>query len=87
MSKWYVSGRWAAAVKGKVQVARAGESEEMPEEILRRAHQEYELRFSGQDYERMQERGGFGVTEVIMLLADALETADAVITKESNDND
>ena len=80
MSKWYVSGRWAAADKGKVQVEfRNQTSTEMPEQILRRAHQEYAIRFAGQDYERMQERGGLGITEVIMLLADALETADAAL--------
>jgi len=85
MSKWYVSGRWAAADKGKVQVGsdlRSQTGVMMPEQILRRAHQEYALRFSGQDYERMQERGGLGVIELIMLLADALETADARRTPE-----
>jgi len=74
--KWYVGGRWDAADKGKVQVGNVQSLERMPEQILRRAHREYETRFHGQDYERMQERGGLGVMEVIALLADALETAD-----------
>lgn len=79
MSKWYVGNRWEKADKGKVQVGNVQGLEKMPETILRRAHREYELRFHGQDYERIQEREGFGVREVIMLLADALETADAAL--------
>lgn len=45
----------------------------LPEPILRLAQDEYDLQYSGQPYERMQERGGLSVYEVIGLLADALE--------------
>jgi len=47
----------------------------IPEPIARLAHDEY-ARIYGADYqtfERLHERGGFGVGEVIALLADALE--------------
>ena len=43
----------------------------LPEAILRRAHEEY-AKHHNQTFERIQERGGFGLTEVIGLLADAL---------------
>lgn len=45
----------------------------LPEPILRLAQDEYDLQYSGQPYERMQERGGLSIYEVIGLLADALE--------------
>ena len=45
----------------------------LPESILRLAHAEYERQFSGQDYERMQERGGLSILEVVRLLADHCE--------------
>ena len=89
MRKWYVSDRWGAADKGKVQVGselRNATTVMVPETILRRAHREYELRFAGQSYGRMQERGGLGVIEVIMLLADALETADAALGITTEDD-
>ncbi len=54
-----------------------GEITQLPEEILRRAHEEY-AKHHTQSYERIQERGGFGLTEVIGLLADALD-----ITKDT----
>jgi len=40
---------------------------------LRLAHAEYERQFDGQSYERMQERGGFSLLEVVRLLADHVE--------------
>lgn len=46
---------------------------QLPEAILRRAHEEYAKQHPGQTYERIQERGGFGLTEIISLLADALD--------------
>ncbi len=46
---------------------------EMSETILRLAHAEYERQYSRQDYERMQERGGLSVLEVVRLLADYVE--------------
>lgn len=45
----------------------------LPEPILRLAQDEYDRQFPGQPYERMQERGGLGVLEIIGLLADSLE--------------
>ena len=46
-------------------------STQLPEAILRRAHEEY-AKHHDQTFERIQERGGFGLIEVIGLLADAL---------------
>ena len=46
----------------------------LPEAILRRAHEEY-AKHHDQTFERIQERGGFGLTEIIELLADALGIA------------
>lgn len=46
----------------------------LPEHVLRLADAEYQHQFGGcQDYERMQERGGLGVLEIIALLADLAE--------------
>ena len=46
----------------------------LPEGVLRLAHTEYEHQYGHQqDYERMQERGGLGVLEVVALLADLAE--------------
>ena len=45
----------------------------LPESILRLAHAEYERQYRGQDYERMQQRGGLSVLEVLRLLADYAE--------------
>lgn len=45
----------------------------IPESIQRLAHAEYEKQHSGQDYERMQERGGLSVLEIVRLLADHVE--------------
>lgn len=45
----------------------------IPESVQRLAHAEYERQHSGQDYERMQERGGLSVLEIVRLLADYVE--------------
>lgn len=46
----------------------------LPEPVLRLAQAEYEHHFGhSQDYERMQERGGLSLYEVIGLLADYVE--------------
>jgi hypothetical protein len=50
----------------------------MPESILRLAHAEYERQFPGQSYERMQQRGGLSVFEVVRLLADYVERLEEV---------
>jgi hypothetical protein len=66
--------RWTGP-KGIAQVGllRKKERIELPEPVLRLAQAEYDRQFPGQPYERMQERGGLGVLEIIGLLADALE--------------
>lgn len=46
----------------------------LPEEIARLAYEEYANQgHGGQSFDRLHERGGFGVTEVICLLADLVE--------------
>ena len=50
-----------------------GKQPTMNETVLRLAHAEYERQHSGQDYERMQQRGGLSVLEVVRLLADHVE--------------
>lgn len=74
--RWFMgAGHWNGP-KGVTQVPLAlkrVESVTVPEPILRLASAEYDRQFSGQPYERIQERGGFSLMEVINLLADALE--------------
>lgn len=54
----------------------------LPEHILRLAQAEYEHHFGHeQDYERMQERGGLGLLEVVGLLADLADHLGAQPTK------
>ncbi len=50
----------------------------LPEHVLRLAHAEYARRYPGQDFERIQERHGFGLLEVVGLLADHLDRLGAV---------
>ena len=50
-----------------------GKRPTLPESILRLAHAEYERQHRGQDYERMQQRGGLSILEVVRLLADHVE--------------
>lgn len=50
-----------------------GETPCIPESIQRLAHAEYERQHPGQSYERMQERGGLSVLEIVRLLADHVE--------------
>lgn len=45
----------------------------LPEHVLRLAHAEYDRQHPGQPYERMQERGGLGILEVVGLLADYVD--------------
>jgi hypothetical protein len=45
----------------------------MSETVLRLAHAEYERQYPGQDYERVQERGGLSIIEIVNLLADYVE--------------
>lgn len=76
--RWYLSdvldrgtGRKVEGPKGIVSTGRS--KLELPEELIRLAQDEYDIQHPGQPYERMQERGGLGVVEMICLLADALE--------------
>jgi hypothetical protein len=45
----------------------------IPESIQRLAHAEYEKQHPGQNYERMQQRGGLSILEIVRLLADHVE--------------
>lgn len=45
----------------------------LPESILRLAHEEYAKQCPGQDFERIQQRGGFSLFEIVRLLADHCE--------------
>lgn len=53
----------------------------LSEPILRLAQAEYERQYPGQDYERIQERGGLSVIEVVKLLADYVERLGGEPTK------
>ena len=55
----------------------------IPESIHRLAHAEYARQHSGQSYERMQERGGLSVLEMIRLLADYVERLEKTPTPEA----
>lgn len=76
--RWYGAfGNWKGPT-GRVQVeALVAEHRRrpltLPEPVLRLAQAEYDIQHPGQPYERMQERGGLGVLEIVALLADALE--------------
>lgn len=78
--RWY-STTHSAKPRGVVQfgqqerdAAYRGERYTLPEGILRLAQTEYEHQYGNkQDYERMQERSGLSVMEVIGLLADYVE--------------
>lgn len=81
VDRWYGQlGSWKGPV-GVVQVEsrvrdlqRRGSRLTLPEPVLRLAHAEYERQYGpGQDYERMQERAGLGLLEVVALLADFVE--------------
>ena len=75
---WYMD-LTRAEPRGVVQVSpglcdRRSERFTLPEHVLRLAQAEYERQFgSAQDYERMQERSGLGILEVIGLLADYVD--------------
>ncbi len=45
----------------------------LPMTILKLAHDEYRAQGHSQSLERIQERGGFGVFEIVRLLADGIE--------------
>ncbi len=69
-------GRVAEGATGVAQVDASlcnRSSINISEQILRLAHAEYEKQYPGQDYERMQERHGLSILEIIGLLADHVE--------------
>lgn len=74
--RWYMgSSSWKGA-RGVAQVSlhlQRKDSIDLPEPILRLAQAEYDRQFPGQPYERMQQRGGLSLLEIINLLADSLE--------------
>lgn len=61
-------------VESRVRRADRGERLTLPEHVLRLAQAEYERQHGhDQDYERMQERSGLGILEVVALLADYVD--------------
>jgi len=84
-ARWYHSGSFSSGNSSKIKtvpwqtegLARRRERADppqLPEEIARLAYEEYANQgHGGQSFERLHERGGFGVTEVITLLADLVE--------------
>lgn len=65
---WQIPRRWRT---GR---APGDGSDTVPEPIARLAYEEYANQgHGGQSFERIHERGGFGVTEVVNLLADLIE--------------
>lgn len=89
---WYrrlsdASPRGVVQVESLVRDAERGrEKLTLPEYVLRLAHAEYEYQYgNSQDYERMQERGGLGVLEVVALLADYVERLGGNPTKPRHD--
>ncbi len=69
--RWYGHMHDSDIPMGIVQSQDTRYSIRLPEAILRRAHEEY-AKHHDQTFERIQERGSFGLTEIIELLADAL---------------
>ena len=51
---------------------------ELPLEILQMAHKEYQDQGHNQSFERIQQRCGFGVREVILLLADRVNRLETI---------
>jgi hypothetical protein len=78
--------RWAGNLtrytgpKGTVQIDsamrdanRSGRSLMLPEAVIRLAQDEYDRQYPGQPYERMQERGGLSLLEIVGFMADRIE--------------
>lgn len=68
------AGRPTGAVQVDHQIGPPGlaVSFQLDEEILRLAHREYVAQHNRQTFERLQERGGFSLIELVCLLADGL---------------
>lgn len=60
---------------------RVPRSLKLPEPVLRLAQAEYDARYPGQPYERMQERGGLSVLEIVALLADRVQRLEQAAAK------
>ena len=82
MIRWYGDMFWWQGAVGKVQMDdrikdyfRHHPTPEftLPEQVLRLAQEEYDRQHPGQPYERMQQRGGLSLLEVVALLADHVE--------------
>ncbi len=77
--RWYAGGALDREPQGRVQVDSAlvrhddRRRRTLPEALLRLAHEEYDRQHPRQPYERMQERGGLSVLELVMLLGDHVE--------------
>lgn len=79
--RWVGSLSRYSGARGRVQVdtfireaVRDRSGVTLPEPVLRLAQREYEAQYGqDQDYERMQERGGLSLGEVVGLLADYVE--------------
>ena len=57
----------------------------LPESILRLAWEEYHRQHPGQSFERIQQRGGFWISEVTSLLADYVERLEAASKGERDE--
>lgn len=66
---WYSRGSLDAQPQVPVQWRRQDIRQTIPEGIARLAHEEY-ARHHAQSFERLHERGGFGIGELLLLLAD-----------------
>ena len=71
---WFAGNVWRAEVVPMQVVHRTN----IPEPIAQLAWAEYQRRFSSQNFDDFfHGRGGFSSTEIILLLADALERQEA----------
>lgn len=78
-------GDWNGEKFGKYQVdssltdvaRRQNGNPQIPDSILKLAYEEYHRQHrNGQSFERIQERGGFSLLEIVSLLADKIERMD-----------
>lgn len=69
----YVGPRGKVQVESTLRRERREGGLTLPEPMLRLAQAEYDRQFPGQPYERMQERGGLSLLEVVGLLCDRIE--------------
>lgn len=77
-SRWWDSLgnrlNWDKQLKAVCPLQGSKENSGIPEPIARLVYEEYSAHYgTTQSFDRIQERGGFGVTEVIAALADIIE--------------